>query len=70
LDKLITSYPKVQGGQVYMGNKLSELLRNSWDEMKNFGDEYLSVEIMFYTLSTSSDQVGKLLRDAGLDPKN
>jgi len=52
-----------------MGNKLSELLRNSWDEMKNFGDEYLSVEIMFYTLSTSSDQVGKLLRDAGLDPK-
>ena len=37
--------------------------------MKEFGDEYLSVEVLLYALINVSDNIGRLLKDAGATQK-
>ena len=65
LDKIIESYPKVSGGQIYMSNNMNSVLNNAFNELKQFGDEYVSIEILLYALINSSDSVGALLKDSG-----
>ena len=38
---------KVQGGQVYIGKDLNQVLIHAEDEAKQMGDEYVSVEHLF-----------------------
>ena len=40
---------KVQGGQVYIGKDLNQVLIHAEDEAKQMGDEYVSVEGAFFT---------------------
>ncbi len=42
--------PKVQGGQVYIGQDLNKVLVHAEDEAKQMGDEYVSVEHLFLAL--------------------
>lgn len=42
--------PKVQGGQVYIGQDLNKVLIHAEDEAKQMGDEYVSVEHLFLAL--------------------
>ncbi len=42
--------PKVQGGQVYIGQDLNKVLIHAEDEAKQMGDEYVSVEHLFLSL--------------------
>ena len=42
--------PKVQGGQVFIGQELNKALVNAEDEAKQMGDEYVSVEHLFLAL--------------------
>lgn len=65
LDKIIESYPKVSGGQIYMSNNMNSVLNNAFNELKQFGDEYVSIEILLFALINSSDSVGNLLKDSG-----
>ena len=41
---------KVQGGQVYIGKDLNQVLIHAEDEAKQMGDEYVSVEHLFLSL--------------------
>lgn len=41
---------KVQGGQVYVGKDLNQVLVSAEDEAKQMGDEYVSVEHLFLTM--------------------
>ena len=41
---------KVQGGQVYIGQKLNKVLISAEDEAKQMGDEYVSVEHLFLSM--------------------
>ncbi len=66
LDKIIESYPKVSGGQIYMSNNMNTVLNSAFNELKQFGDEYVSIEILLYALINSSDSVGSLLKDSGV----
>ena len=70
LDKIIESYPKVSGGQIYMSNNMNSVLNNVFNELKQFGDEYVSIEILLYALINSSDSVGTLLKDSGATKAN
>lgn len=70
LDKINESYPKVSGGQIYMSNEANRVLNQSFLEMKQFNDEYVSVEILFYALLDARDAVGSLLKDNGISKKN
>lgn len=63
LDRIIQSYPKVEGGQVYLSPNTNKILNNALTEMKNFGDEYVTIETILYSLIDSSDSIGTLLKD-------
>lgn len=67
LDKIIESYPKVSGGQIYMSNNMNTVLNSAFNELKQFGDEYVSVELLLFALLNSSDSVGSLLKDSGVN---
>lgn len=69
VEKIIESYPKVTGGQLYISNQLQQVFNTAFNELKNFNDEYVSVELMFYALLSSSDSIGQLLKDNKIDRK-
>ena len=71
LDGIIKSYPKVQGdGQVYISNTLHRVLNYGMNEMKNFQDEYLSLEVLLFALLDGNDQVARLLKDNNFTKTN
>lgn len=69
VDKIVEGYPKVSGGQMYMSNQLNQVLSNAMNEMKEFKDEYLSVDLLLYSLTGATDSVGKLLKDNNINKK-
>ena len=69
LDRIIESYPQVSGGQLYLSKQLQQVLNYGLSKMKNFGDSYLSVEVLFYALLHATDAVGQLLKDNKIDPE-
>ena len=70
LDRIIESYPKVEGGNPYLGNSLQRVLNYAMNEMKQFKDEFLSLEVLFYALLHANDQVSRLLNDNNFNKAN
>lgn len=70
LDRLVTTveaYPRVSGGtQPYIGNELSKALTNAQNSLKEFGDEYVSVELLLLGILKGSDKVAELLKSSGI----
>ena len=63
VDRIIESYPKVSGGQIYLSQTCNRVLQYALSELKNFGDDYVSLELLVYALLDATDSVGKLLKD-------
>ena len=64
---LLEKRPKVQGGQVYVGNALNQVLIYAEDEANAMGDSYVSVEHLFLSmLKKPSREVKELLRQYGI----
>lgn len=70
LDRIVESYPKVQGGNPYLGNGLQRVLNYAMNEMKQFQDEFLSLEVLLYSLLDANDQVSRLLKDNNFSKTN
>ena len=70
LDRIIESYAKVSGGQVYLSNNTQKILTNALQEAKNFGDEYVSIEMIVYAMLDSSESIGQLLKDNKITKTN
>ncbi len=71
LDSLIKSYPKVEGGgQPYLSNTLQKVLNYGMNEMRNFKDEYLSLEVLLFSLMDANDQVSRLMKDNNFNKSN
>ena len=70
LDRIIESYAKVSGGQVYLSNNTQKILTNALLEAKNFGDEYVSIEMIVYAMLDSSESIGQLLKDNKITKTN
>jgi len=68
-NKILDSYPKVTGGQLHTSNETNQILRSSFNEIKQFNDEFVSVEILFFSLATSTGTIGQLLKDSGITKK-
>ena len=66
LNRIIEGYPKVTGGQQYMSNELNKVINNSFENLKVFKDEFVSVEILLYSFLDSKDTIGQLLKDNGI----
>ena len=69
LDRIIKNYPKVSGGQLQASNNFAKVLTESTANRKEFGDQFVSIELILYTLVNSNDSIGNLLKDNGITQK-
>jgi len=70
LEGIINGYPQVHGSQqVFLGNDLSNALTKSQTYLKEFGDEYVSVELMLLGILAGQDAVARLLKESGATEK-
>jgi ATP-dependent Clp protease ATP-binding subunit ClpB len=70
LGTILNSYPKVTGEQPYVSNSLQQALQRA-DKLKaDFGDSYVSVELLFLSLLDGNDSVADALKKLGLTTKN
>ena len=68
VEEAINKRPKVQGGQVFVGQDLNNVLIHAEDEAKQMGDEYVSVEHLFLALLKHvSREMKALFREFGID---
>ncbi|HQW12840.1 MAG TPA: ATP-dependent chaperone ClpB [Saprospiraceae bacterium] len=66
-EKLINNIPKVQGGdKQFLSNDANSVLARARAAMKEFGDEFISLELILYGILTGQDKTAKLLKDAGI----
>ena len=67
VEELIEKRLKVQGGQPYVGQYLNKVLISAEDEMKVFGDEYVSVEHLFLAMiKHPSSTIKNLFKEFGI----
>ncbi|MCP9756288.1 ATP-dependent chaperone ClpB [Lacihabitans sp. CCS-44] len=67
LDPLVEAYPKVSGGnQPFLGNDLNKAMTKALSYLKEFGDEFVSVELLFLGILGGSDAVANLLKAEGI----
>ena len=70
VDRILESYPKVTGGQLFLSQDANSTLNNALAEMKNFNDEFVSLELIFYSLLQAKDSIGQLLKDNKITQSN
>ena len=63
LERIVDGYPKVSGGQLSLSQTANRVFQSALGELKNFGDEFVSIELLFYALLDGSDTIAKLLKD-------
>jgi ATP-dependent Clp protease ATP-binding subunit ClpB len=71
LESIIGTYPKVSGGtaQVYLSNDANQALTKATSLLKDFGDEFVSVETLLLSLALGKDTIANLLKDNNLTEK-
>ncbi|MBL7891900.1 MAG: ATP-dependent chaperone ClpB [Bacteroidia bacterium] len=69
LDKIVESYPKVSGGNVYLSNSANAALTKASSLLKEFNDEYVSIEHLLLGILSAKDTISQLLKDSGVTEK-
>jgi ATP-dependent Clp protease ATP-binding subunit ClpB len=69
LDKEIDSYPKVSGGEPYLGREANAVFQKAIDISSKIGDQYVSIESIIMALFLEKSSVSTLLKDAGMTEK-
>ena len=69
-DSIINSYPNVQGGEKYLSKAANETFNTANKLLKEFGDEYVSIEHLVYALAKGNDSIANLLKDSGINLKD
>ncbi|RFS14703.1 ATP-dependent chaperone ClpB [Emticicia sp. C21] len=69
LEAIVNGYPKVSGAQPYLGNDLSAALAKSQSYLKEFNDQFVSVELLYLGLVAGKDAVASLMKEVGFKEK-
>jgi ATP-dependent Clp protease ATP-binding subunit ClpB len=70
LEGILQSYPKVSGaGNQYLSNASQQTLIKANSYLKDFNDEFVTIEHIFLALIEGKDQIANLLKDAGVSVK-
>ncbi|HMN05688.1 MAG TPA: ATP-dependent chaperone ClpB [Flavobacteriales bacterium] len=70
LDRIVNGYPRVQGGDMMLSRASGQVLNNALASLKEFGDEFASVEHLLLGLLEGGDGVAQLLKDGGMTRKD
>jgi ATP-dependent Clp protease ATP-binding subunit ClpB len=66
LDKLMWETPRVQGAdKQYLTNEANKAIAAAKTLLKEFGDDYISIELMLLGVSKGTDKAARLLRENG-----
>jgi ATP-dependent Clp protease ATP-binding subunit ClpB len=66
LNSMITSYPRVTGGEPYISGDANKSLQKAVTLSKDAGDKFVTVEYILLGIVSSGDGVSKMLKDAGV----
>jgi ATP-dependent Clp protease ATP-binding subunit ClpB len=69
LDREIDSYPKVSGGEPFLGREATAVLQKAVEISSRLGDQYVSIEPIIMALFEVKSTVSTMLRDAGVTEK-
>lgn len=69
VDAIVNSYPKVSGGQPYLSNAANQTVSKATNYLKEFKDEYVSIEHLLLGILASGDAVAQLMKDNGIKEK-
>ncbi len=70
LDRVVEGYPKVSGGNIYLGQDTNKVLQNALNQLKDFGDDFVSIEHLILALLKNNDNISRIMKDSGLTEKN
>jgi ATP-dependent Clp protease ATP-binding subunit ClpB len=70
LDEQIASYPKVSGSDVYLSSNANSALQKATAYLKEFKDEFVSVEHILLGILSVSDKASAALKDFGVNEKD
>ena len=66
-DMLLQQYPKVSGGNVYLGNETQKVLQQALSMAKDLKDEFVSLEHILLALLANNDATARTLKQAGVN---
>lgn len=69
LDRIIDTYPRVSGGEVYLSSDANRVLEKATRFASEMGDQYISLEHILLGLLEGRDQVAQLMNDSGMTEK-
>ena len=67
IDAQIQSFPKVSGSEIYLSSGANAALQKGMTYLKEFKDEFVSVEHLLLGLLSTGDKVSVILKDAGMN---
>jgi ATP-dependent Clp protease ATP-binding subunit ClpB len=71
LEKITDTYPKVSGGAApYLSNATNQALSKAVTFIKDFGDEYVSIEHLLLGILSGNDTISSLMKDNGINEKD
>jgi len=70
IDSILALYPKVQGGEQFLSSDASKTLQKAESVMKDFGDEFITIELLMLGMLMSNDSVSKLMKQLGANEKD
>ncbi len=69
LGRMLDSLPKVSGGEQYLSSSANRVLQKALEYSKAMGDQFVSVEHILLGLIAAGEQVGQMMKDAGITEK-
>ena len=70
LDNEIAKFPKVSGSNVYLSSNTNSVLQKAQSFLKEFKDEFVSVEHLLLGILAVNDSTSKLLKEQGVNEKD
>ncbi|ATP55322.1 ATP-dependent chaperone ClpB [Pedobacter ginsengisoli] len=70
LDSQIEKFPKVSGSNAYLASGTNSALQKAQSYLKEFKDEFVSVEHLLLGILSVNDNTSKLLKDQGVNEKD
>jgi len=70
LDKQIATFPKVSGSNIYLSSSANTALQKAQSYLKEFKDEFVSIEHILLGILNAGDKTASLLKDQGITEKD